>query len=254
MTRLHLATLGSLLCLTLLGCSTAERGEPLSNQPADSTATDLVAVEYEPLTEQTFTRAMTQQMFDMGTVHVEMTGGPFELAWDMRFGSDDHVAMSGVMTQAGVTREMIVIDGVIYVSDEGESTYGRFPEDVNRRLIDQMETGSPAAMGQDFERGMDTLEYVGEDPVDGAALHRYRLTMTGEFVAEETGFDLANVPGFHYDVWLDEDALTHRITMNAEGLAGEMDVRMTNWGDPVDIQAPPPSEVEMLEVPTAGSL
>lgn len=225
----------------LVGCGDADRSEE------SGARTPFPA--YQPMSQDSFARTMTEAMYAEETAHLEMTAGPIEMSMDVRFGSDGDLAMAGTFREVDEVFEVVVADGTVYTRDEGATRYNQFSASLSQQMLDEIGMGDPVALAEDFSRGMDVLEYEGEDAVEGVRLHRYRLTMRDDFVADGLNIPIARVPAFEYRMWFDEDHLVQRMKVVMEGVPGSAEVRATRWGEPVEIEAPPESEVDLLEFP-----
>jgi hypothetical protein len=194
--------------------------------------------DYRPLTKENFAAAVTKAMYSQGTVHIDFFVGRPLSSIDYRFGGPRGKAMKGTVTDdSGSVMEVVVVDGAAYAREEGERDYHRLAPDQAEPMLAALDTGSPTEIAETFDKGLGSVEYAGRDAVDGVQLRNYVLTMRREFVAEERGIDISEVPHVEYELWLDDEHLMHQLDIEVEGTAAS--VRMTDWGEPVRIKAPP---------------
>jgi hypothetical protein len=99
------------------------------------------------------------------------------------------------------------------------------------------------------------VEYVGEEDVDGETLKHYTMTVRSEAVRDlqqDMGTSGARLPkAITYDLWTDADGMMRKTTM-VMGDLGTVTVELSGWGEPVDIEVPPASEV--MEMPDGMSM
>jgi hypothetical protein len=167
------------------------------------------------------------------------------------------------------TIEERIVDGVIYMnlgsfpgapSDlDGKQWIKLDPEQLKEQggmfgdLADQAESNSPR-QGLEYLRGLSgDVEKVGDDTVAGEHATHYRASIDYTKVADElpnasaeTHDALAKLGTVPADVWIDDNdrVVKMHLTMDASGLgvgAGTAEVTMeiTDFGVPVDVQAPP---------------
>lgn len=204
---------------------------------------------YRPMTESTFAGAMTQAMFEYETTHFEMTILDESMSMDVRFGASDDLAMTGTYDDGKSVATMLVVDGEVYVRDGRDDTYFQFPDQLADQMLAQMEVSNPTAMADDFRSGIDTVAYGGANEVAYGPAHRYEVTMSKEFLADELDLPIEAVPDFNYRMWFDDDNLLRRFqVVFDDGIAA--DVTFSDWGVPVDVEPPPSGQVEPLPMPT----
>lgn len=151
--------------------------------------------------------------------------------------------------------EMIIVDSTVFMAIPGmtpEGTYVEAPPELTADL-GQLEDIDVSSQWDAWEEGAEKVVFVGTEDVDGSEMSRYEITVSEEAIdaametaAGEMGDDAAATSmGLDgpvvYDVWLDEDNLMRRMTMDVGGTPVEM--TMDNWGEPQDIQAPSSDEV-----------
>ena len=201
---------------------------------------------------------------DMSSYELDMvvtTGGQtMEMAGEVDLGGgqpsvDADLTMPGL----GATR-MIVVDGSAYVSMPGVTDEGMFLEVPQGELEDSgagLDDIDVASTWEDWDEGAGQVVYAGLEDVDGQELRRYEIVVDVQAVLDasgQTGSDAAEASAalgdeITYDVWVDEDDLVRRISYTAAGAVTEMTI--DRWGEPMDIEAPDPEDVQPM--PTGGS-
>jgi hypothetical protein len=175
------------------------------------------------------------------------------------------MAMTMSLPVGGGDMDIRMVDGVMYLS-MGELTKGRFwkidPSDPHGplaslgmdQLMDQMD---PAKALGSMKEGISRVTYVGDE--DG--LDHYELTIDLEKMMDSMGSKLppaalAQLPdAVTYDIWLDDQDRFTKMTMDDLPLAGgtsSMALTVSDWGEDVDIEAPPADQV--TEMPDLGSM
>lgn len=159
--------------------------------------------------------------------------------------------------------EVRVVDGTMYMNMGrlSQGKYLSFDLDDSANLPPGMdgvtEQLDPLGGFADFEDSIRSVTYVGEEDLDGEQLDHYEVTVDVEaadgFQGLPTGQDVPDTAVL--DLWVDEDFLARRMTtsLDAGNQSVSMDMRMSDWGEPVDIEAPPTRDVlDPGQVPGLG--
>ena len=111
------------------------------------------------------------------------------------------------------------------------------------------------------KRDVESFDKVGSEQIDGTQTTQYRITVnTQKVLAKTLGDDTlptgplaGDLPKtITYDIWVgDQDNLPRRIEYSMGG--SSMTMELSDWGQPVDIKAPPPSQISKQD-PFSGSL
>lgn len=192
---------------------------------------------------------------------VVTTGGQtMEMAGEVDLG-DGQPSVDADLTMPGLgATRMIVVDGSAYVSMPGVTDEGKFLEVPQGELEDSgagLDDIDVASTWEDWDEGAGQVVYAGLEDVDGEELRRYEIVVDVQAVLDasgQTGSDAAEASAalgdeITYDVWVDEDDLVRRISYTAAGAVTEMTI--DRWGEPMDIEAPDPEDVQPM--PTGGS-
>lgn len=196
--------------------------------------------------------SMSMDLGQMGRIsaqgQVDYTANPPEMAMTM------------TLPMAGAKQaDMRLVGGMLYMS-MGQLTGGKFvkidPNDPSGplagaglgQMLDQMD---PAKMLTKLESGISSVTYVGREDVSGRQLDHYKMSVDTAAMLKSMGGAMASqAPSgmpktITYDVWLDDQQRFAQMTMQlpVSGATATMKMELTDWGAPVDITAPPASQV-----------
>lgn len=254
----------SVALLALAGCSGSD-SEPTVAEPSASASpaespSPTESPEGEEIDPSTFIADTLSALEDATTAHVtvEMTGGPLAVAaeGDIDYStSPPSMAMKMAKTPLGPGKaELRLVDGTLYMSFDfrSASKWVEVPLDgkgnpLGENLAEQLNPGAGLAFVED---AVTEVSYVGDEDVDGESLEHYTMkvrTDTARRLQEQFGgnvdLDLPSLVTF--DVWIDDAGLMRKSEM-AMGDVGSVTTTMSDFGEPVDIQAPPQDEVMSL--------
>ena len=181
--------------------------------------------------------------------------------------SGDMPATQMTMTMPGASgggeMEMIMVDGVIYMTMPGMTTDGSYlmiDPKSNPELADQMggmdslDLGSTTKM---LTEGLEKAEKVGEEDIDGVATSHYVVTVNTDAAKEmlgdmEQGAGAAEIPdSLTYDVWLDSEGRMVQVNADING-TGTVKMNMSDFGADVSIEAPPADKVQDMSEMMSG--
>jgi LppX_LprAFG lipoprotein len=258
--------------LVISGCGSAsdtssseETSETTSESTEPTGGTEPSGPPTGELTLANFAWATSEAQVQAQSVHVEaqgdMQGQTFTMSGDMAVGQKpDDTAFSITLSLPtfGDDLSMILVDGMMYVPEgQGSDKYLEIdlndPSNPMGALLGQVfRQADPVAMTRSLEGAIDDLRAVGSEQIDGVATTHYTVTVDARKVLAKTmGEDLMSLQQesgtglpakLTYDIWVgDEDKLPRRIEFDMMSTSMVMD--FTNWGEPVDIQAPPDSQI-----------
>lgn len=197
--------------------------------------------------EETLSSYTIAMSMNMGGQAVDMDG-----AADL---SGDTPAFDMNMTMPGLgAMRMIMADGQVFISSPAAGTEeGKFlqvPEEQLGELSTQLDEVDITSTWDAWEEGANSVVFVGEEDLDGQDMRRYEVTVDTQAAldaAGQTGDDAAAASGIigdvlTYDVWVDGDNLMRKVAFEAQGVVTE--VTADNWGEPQDIQAPAPEDIQ----------
>ncbi len=233
---------------------------------AETAATDLAAAssgsdpssaasEIDP---QEFVDRMTASFDNTTTARVtmEMTASGADLSATGQLDySGDTPAMSMEMTMPAMgagTIEMRLIDEVMYMSMPMIDPSGKFFKidlnDPNNPLGDSIDPDSmdPQSTMKDFGKGAKSVKLIGEESLDGQDVTHYQVLSSTKGLNSSAVGSTAPLPKtFTYDIWFDDEDRVVKMTA-IMGKQSTVDMVMTNFGEPVDIKAPPASQIQVM--------
>jgi hypothetical protein len=192
---------------------------------------------------------------DATTAHMTMATGAGGMSIEAE-GEVDYTttppSMAMTMTNpAGGTTPMDVrlVDGFFYIN-MGQMSQNKFYkislDDPNSPLGDMSElagTMDPVQAFEQFAAGLEKVEYVGAEDVEGEQLDHYVLTLDTAKVEMLQQAGTQGLPKeLKYDLWLDDEDRMRQVKLDL-GSTASVDMRVFDWGEPVDIKAPPASDV-----------
>jgi hypothetical protein len=255
------------LALTLGACSdngsggtTSTGGDNGGNTPAANFAA--------------LTKSIGDQTAEKNSTHMEITataaGQEITGEGDLKFGSED-AAVSMDMTTGEDSISVVFVDGTLFLKLPQEVAPGkpwvRIDPNSNSEVAkvlgsmsDQLsKNADPRAALKTFENAGEITDTREED-LDGKPTTHYTITVDVEKMAAnqtdpavKQAMEQAIAGGmtdFTVDVWVDEEDLPLRFRMDTptpDGQGGMTSVKMqvdySEWGEPVDITAPPADQV-----------
>lgn len=149
--------------------------------------------------------------------------------------------------------EMRLVDKVLYMN-MGQLTNNKFVSydlsdaDNLPPGMDQLtSTMNPLAAFDSLEKSVQSVVLVGNDEVNGEQLAHYEVKVDSSKLDQLKQLpSQADLPkSVSYDMWLDDQNRIRKMTTSTDvgSSAMKMEVEFSNWGESVDIAAPPASEV-----------
>lgn len=251
------------LLLGLAACG----GADATQEPARTVARTSPQGDWD---EKTLVPAMVAAIEDQDSAHLSAraTGEPdrsIAAEGDLVLRGKQHdmaLTVKGGPLGAG-TAEVRAVGSVLYVSVPGMTPEGKFLE-IRRGdeaspfggMMGAPHEADPQKMMAAFETALEKVRYVGEESVQGQELGHYRLTLDPREVAKShempSGAGMSGLAGtprtgklpreVTVDVWLDEDALVHRVELDLPR-RGSLAVELSEWGEPVTVEAPPQKDI-----------
>jgi hypothetical protein len=236
------ASVGALSLLLAAGCG--------SGGSATADSGDLTKANFSSEVSKAQARAETAHLeatIDVQAQRVSMSG-------DLDMTRND-VALDMSMTGAAMgmgTARFILVDKVVYLQMPGLTQGDKFvrvdtagSSDPIARMFNQMLGQlNPAQAFQAFD-AITRLDKRGTQEIDGVETTRYTVTVDTRKALQAQGLASQVPPGqlpqtLRYDVWVDEQHLVRRLEMDIRG--SSVDMTLSQWGQPVDITAPPPGQ------------
>lgn len=269
---------GSVLLLTLAACGggteTAEETPATDSASSATTDTEETPAE-DPAAEGGYDEtelldAMKAAIAENESAHVTMEingGGGQSMTGegDVSYAGDQTaMQMTMQIPQMGSGKmEMRMVDGVMYMAIPQMTPKGKFiridTNDPNSPFGDLggVTQGDPLATFDAFDAGLEKVEYVGPEDVDGEQMDHYVLTVDAKKAAKAQGqkWQQGMPDTINYDMWIDESDLMRRIEFDLGAMmgqpgAGGMVMTMSDWGEPVTVKAPPASAI--MKMPGAA--
>jgi hypothetical protein len=205
-------------------------------------------------------RAVAQQKSAHMDMQMSTAQGVISARGDVSY--SPATAMRMTMQIPGVssgTVQMRIVDGVIYMAMPPMTPKGKWlkidPKDASGPLAGQFkglqDQLDPRRSFDAFGSGLKKVEYVGSESVDGEDMDHYVLTVDSSSTLKKLGQQApAGIPRTTtYDLWLDKHQLVRRMQMQLAGIS--MDTRLSDWGKPVHVTAPPRG-AQLMMPSTAG--
>ena len=253
---------GALVLTALAGCGSDDKSgdadarstASASSSPTEgATAGDVTgttgdaAAPGERLTADNLVATMLAAMREKKTAHMTMDiGSSVSADADVRYGGGaTDMKMSMVMgSQKAV---VILVDGEMYMQQSAGTKFIKISKDTPGMgaLLDQMSGLGPESSISAMRGALKKVEYAGSDTVDGDKVSKYHVTVDTSALSSTLGSAAAGMgdlpKNVTYDLYVDGDNLMRRIDMTVSG----QHIRMVvgKWGEPVDITAPPASQV-----------
>lgn len=252
------ATTAASALLALTGCASSE---PLVADGVGSGSANEAAVTTGAaprLTEQNFLSGVSDAQLEARSAQLDMSiqlQGQSVTATGAMLAEQtlEDSAMQLELEIPGLgTMEMILVDGVAYLN-LGQLTSGKYvqlrlDDPAAKEMLGQLKGSlSPAELTRALEGAVTSFEEVGPDTVDGEETTKYVLEVDARKALASQGTGQLP-PGvelprtFTYTFWINDQNLPLRVTADM-GSAGQLELRLSNWGEPVDIQAPAAEEI-----------
>jgi hypothetical protein len=251
--------------LTMTACGSSESlatdggsasSDPQTNEPADDVTTEGEPTAGE-LDEESFLSTVADAQLAASTTRMDMSmdlSGQSVTVTGQLEGADTvkASAMELEMEIPGLgSLELILVDGILYLN-AGAATGNKFAElrlddPAAEQYLGQLQGQlNPVAMTKALQGALTGFEAVGADPVNGHDATKFILEVVTAKVRAAGG--VAEVPGFElpetmvYTFWLDDEQLPVRTAIDM-GELGVVEMNFSDWGEPVDIQPPPRSQI-----------
>jgi hypothetical protein len=225
----------------------------------------------DALTAKTLGLAMAKAATDAGSAHMVMTAGSASSTARMTgdiagLGKDvDALQMSIKMNIQGVgAAELRIVDSAFYLRvpalGAGSRSLIKVPLDdpnnplgsVYSQLVTLTDPGAIRASFSAFNKFTD----LGIEKVDGVRARHYRVTVDTVKSLKASGMDrIGGVPMRELlkttpkqttsDLWIDSD--NRMVKMSSDpSAASSFEIHYSQWGSPVHVSAPPPSQVQPM--------
>jgi hypothetical protein len=247
--------LWSLLPVLALTAACAGEDEPADSSSGSESSESASGSSDQPYDAETVIPAMESALGDETSARIQMElTGQAELTIEGRMAMTEEAEdgeMELTVAVQGQSLEMRQVDGLIYVSGPPATPPGKWlevdPSDPNDPVAQQFaglaKSGDLTTTFDAFREGLQKVEHVGEDEIDGETTDHYVFTVDAAKAAEAQGQQMP--PGspqeLSYDVWLTEDDLMRRVSFELGAVQAVIDA--TEWGEPVDVEAPAAGDI-----------
>jgi len=252
---------GALLLAALAGCGSADKSANASGKTRPTTSTSSTpsptstdaavaagtpAAPGEKLTKDNLVASMLAAMRDKKTAHMKMDiGSSIRADADVRYGTG-HTDMKMSMDMGSTKAAVIMVGGAMYMQQSAGGKYVKIDSNdpAMGGLLDQMSSFGPESSVAAMRGAVQDVQYAGSATVDGAKVDKYDVTVDSSAIAKTLGSAAAGADlpkTLTYVLYVDGNHLMRRIEMNV----AKQDITMTvsDWGKPVDISAPPASQL-----------
>lgn len=262
--RKTLVALGAAATLTLTACGNAsDSADGGDSSSGDSTVSGNASA---ALTADNFASSVSDAQSDARSTHMELSmdvmGQQIDGSGDIEVPEsedpkDAKMSMSLEIPTMGEL-EMRLVDGIAYIK-MGSMTQDKFVEmdltSGNNQLgksLDQMtQQADPNAMVEQLAGSLKDFEKTDEtEEIDGVETTKYVLTIDGRkiggMMSGSAMSGAADMPKeVTADVWIGDDDLLRKMTMEMEtaGTPVNLEMTFTDWGDPVEVEAPSDDEI-----------
>ncbi|MCD4535555.1 hypothetical protein LRP67_15800 [Nocardioides sp. cx-169] len=213
----------------------SQEGAPTAGEKVEpSEVVDIFARAFEEASTATFTMSTEGAAAYDAEGQADFSNTPPEMAMTINVGETAPITM-------------VLVDNTVYQQNPGSETY------TATSLDDPSSPYAALSKQLDIRAQFDTMEkaitgatYVGEE--DG--MEHYSLVLDSATLLSEQGVDTSTLPenmlepSYTYDLYFDEDGYFRKMVTDLGKLGGTTTASYDNWGEPVDIQAPPASQVQ----------
>lgn len=268
--RRTLALAATPMLLAALTACGGDSSEQASDEPAAASSTEAGTASEEPsdggdavaegdeVDKDQFLEDFMAAVDSATTAHMSMTTG----AAGSEFTADGEVdytttppEMAMTMSNPAMgdqTMDVRLIDDFFYLN-LGQMSQNKFVKidinDKNSPMGDMSQLTNSMDPVQSFEQfasGLDKVIYVGEESVDGEDLEHYVLTLDTTKVEMLQGTGAQGLPKtLDYDLWLDSEDRMRQVKIDL-GETGSVDMKIFDWDEPVEIEAPAEDEITSL--------
>ena len=257
--RLAVAAIVLPAVLAVTGCASSDTPAPATTQSAGSSTsseTSTVAAAKGHADKAAFLAALKAASTDTTSAHVEMVlhaqGQTISMTGDTRVDAKNP-AMKMSMDMGTGKLEMILVDKVMYMQGMPGLKAGTWAKldvtgEIGKQLEKSLAQADPTKMYETYQRAVTDVKYLGDETVDGQVLQQYKVTMDTKELGDAVADAGTTLPDtVEYTMWLDDKDHVRQVKYSLAGVEAQM--KMSKYGEPVTITAPPAADV--VEVPTS---
>jgi hypothetical protein len=214
---------------------------------SSSASTAGAAAPGEALTKDNLVPTMLAAMKDKKSAHMVMEiGSSVGAQADIRY-AGNRTDMKMSMDMGPTKATVILVNGVMYMQQGAGGKYLKIDrsDPAMGNLLDQMSSFGPESSVSAMQGAIQEVQKTGTDTIDGTKVDKYHVVVDSSSLAKTLGGASAGTADLPktvaYDLYVDQDHLMRRIDMTVNKQHIVMTV--SKWGEPVDITAPPASQV-----------
>jgi hypothetical protein len=251
--------LSSLALSSLAACGTDDGARAQDSSSAAQDAPDtpeegatLAPADFADLVRDSFEKITTAHT----TTRSEVMGGSMNGEGDLDYTGDSPAA---AMTMSGdilgpTDMEVRMVDEVMYLN-MGAMTQGKFAridlKDPDNPMGSFAESMDPSRAMDALESALEKVTYEGNDDTGD----HYVATADTATLLKGMGQNVPSGAGLpdtlSYDVWFDDEGRFTRMDMDM-GTLGKTEMRLTDFGTDVDVEAPPADQITTKGLRMAG--
>jgi hypothetical protein len=185
------------------------------------------------------------------TAHVAMDmsvdGQSLTMEGDSRLDPADPAMRMSMDMGSQLKLQMTLVDKKVYLKGMPGVPAGKWAvvdagSQVGKQMEDSLAQADPTKMYDQFDKAVTEVKPMGEDSVDGDKAYKYELTLDTRAMGRSlpAGSAVKMPDSVTYLAWVDEDNHLRKVTFDLLGSSTTM--TMSNFGEPVDITAPPAAQ------------
>lgn len=206
--------------------------------------------------KDSFIAALKAGSSQMSTAHVEMVmeseGQTITMAGDTRMDGPSPAMQVSMDMGGAMSFDLVLLENVLYLKGMPGVEAGKWAKvDVTGKMAEEfgksLQQADPSQLAATYEKAITAVQFVGPESVDGETLQKYEVTMDTKELGDSLPDDTASLPdSVTYDMWLDQEDRIRQVVYSVSG--AEVTMKMSNYGEPVDISAP--KQADVVEIPT----
>lgn len=193
-----------------------------------------------------FVAALKKGAATSTSAHVTMTmdagGQKIQMLGDTKVDPGNPAMKMSMDMGSAAKIDMILVDKKIYMKGVPGLQAGKWAvldstSATGKQLMSSLDQADPTKMYDQFDKAVTDVKYVGQESVDGQSMDKYDLTLYTSAIDGADAATKAQMPKtITYTAWLDDQDHLRRVTFDISG--AKADMRMSKYGEPVDITAP----------------
>jgi hypothetical protein len=268
---------GVVLALTVVGCASKETGTPVASGGSGSTSSESTAGGSggkkdfgsandlaDAINNKSDAKKSAKIAFEVGAAGQAFKG-------DGAVNADgDNSSMQMKMNAAGMQMEMILVDKILYIKMPAGAGGGSAAKPWNKitpggddplskqmtPMLENIDDSFDIEKQVEQIKAAGTINKTSKETLDGEQVTHYDITIdtakmaqsapTAEAKESAKQLSQLGVKSFDMDWWVNSDDLPVKITSEIPGpnnMKVDMEATYKDWGQPVDIKAPPADQI-----------